>query len=275
MDRLMPPVIGLTGKAGSGKDTFYRLVLAPRGYRRIALADPVRGLALAMALATQMAGRSVPGAYAEFAAMAVAGALLGRVEGTGGVVLDRSVYYYTWYGEEKPREVRRVLQYLGTEVGRNTVDPGLWLFAALDEVRRIVERGGRVAITDVRFPDEAAALRGDTALFRKRYEELGKSAHPLVREALTRTWRGGGLVVPRGLGAVIRIRRRGEGLEGELAAHASEVGVDGVAADHTVEAESLLELKARGDALFGPVEAYLDPEGGRVGPLALEGDQDE
>ncbi|MEC5126616.1 hypothetical protein VSU19_07645, partial [Verrucomicrobiales bacterium BCK34] len=109
-----------------------------RGYQRIARADPVRGLALGLALATQMAGRSLPGAYAEFAAMAVAGALLGNAPGAAGgmAVLDRTAYYYTWYGGTKPPEVRRALQYLGTEVGRGNVDPGIWIFAALQEVRR-------------------------------------------------------------------------------------------------------------------------------------------
>ena len=255
----MPPVIGITGKAGSGKDTFYRLVLAPRGYVRVAFADAVRGVALSMAVATQMASRTVPGAYAEFACLAVAGALLGDFPAPGGgtrVALDHTAYYYTWYGQEKPRSVRRILQHLGTEVGR-ALDPGLWVYAALQEVKRIVERGGRVAITDVRYPNEAAALRGDTAHMRRIYERQGKEAHPLVRDALERTGHGGGLVVPQGLGAVVRVRRPGEGLEGAEAQHASEVEVDAVPADHEVEAGSLLELKRRGDELFGPVEDYL------------------
>lgn len=251
----LPPVIGLTGKAGSGKDTFYRLVLAPRGYRRIALADPVRGLALGLALISHAASRTMPAAYAEFSALAVSGALL-RSDGQD-TWLDQSAYYYTWYGEKKSPEVRRVLQHLGTEVGR-PLDPGIWAYAALMEIRRIVEGGGRVAVTDVRFPNEAAALRGDTAFLRRQYEELGKGgSHPLIREALTRSWRGGGLVVPRELGMVVRVAREGEGLEGELGKHASEKGVDGIVPDRTIRASSLLELKRLGDEWAGPVEDYL------------------
>lgn len=256
---LMPPVVGLTGKAGAGKDTFYRLVLAPRGYVRLALADPIRGLALGLALVEGMAARTLPGAYVEFSALAVAGALMGASRGeVPGAYLDLTAYYYTWYGQEKSPEVRRILQRLGTEVGQG-LDPGLWLYAALREVRAIVGAGGRVALTDLRFPHEAAALRGDTAHLRRLYEGLDRSAHPLVREALTRTWHGGGLVVPHGMGVVIRVRREGEGLEGELGEHPSEKGVEGIRPDHEVAASSLLGLKAAGDELFGPVEAYLSP----------------
>ena len=252
---MMPPVIGLAGPARSGKDTFYRLVLAPRKYVRLASADAVRGVAYSIALAEATVARTLPGAYAEFACLAAAGALL-SMEG-GRIRPDTTAAFYTWWGVEKPRNVRRALQRIGTEVGRETLDPGLWIFALLPEVRRIVEAGGRVAITDVRFPNEAAALRGDTAHFRREYEALGQRAHPLIREALTRTWHGGGLVVPQGMGAIIRVRRPGEALEGEEARHASEVEVGRIQADHEVEAESLLELKRRGDELFGPVEEYL------------------
>lgn len=252
---LLPPVIGLTGKAGAGKDSFYRLVLAPRGYRRIALADAVRGLALGLALIGHAASRTLPAAYADFSALAVSGALL-RTDGEN-TWLDVSAYYYTWYGEKKSPEVRRILQHLGTEVGRS-LDPGIWVYAALGEIRRIVEAGGRVAVTDVRYPNEAAALRGDTAYLRKIYEALDKNnAHPLIRESLTRTWHGGGLVVPQGMGAIIRVVRDGEGLEGELGEHASERAVDEIEPDHTIRASSLRELKALGDELAGPVEAYI------------------
>lgn len=256
----MPPVVGLLGKAGAGKDTFYRLVLAPRGYVRLALADPIRGLALGLSLMEGMAARTLPGAYVEFSALAVAGALLGSAQGAGvpGAYLDLTAYYYTWYGQQKSPEVRRILQRLGTEVGQG-LDPGLWLYATLRETKAIVEAGGRVAITDLRFPHEAAALKGDTAGLRRLYEGLGRAAHPLVREALTRTWHGGGLVVPRGMGVVIRVRREEEGLEGELGEHPSEKGVEEAQPDHEVAASSLLELKAAGDRLFGPVEAYLSP----------------
>jgi hypothetical protein len=250
---MMPPVIGLTGKAGAGKDSFYRLVLAPRGYIRLAFADAVRGAALGIALATHMGARSLPDGYADFACLAISGALVGGKP--GGFFLDRSAYYYTWYGQEKDREVRRALQHLGTEVGRG-LDPNLWVYALLQEVKRVVEAGGRVAITDVRFPNEAAALRGDVEGVLAPYLEA-QNAILHVQAAVAETWEKGGLVVPRGLGAVIRVRRTGEGLEGEAGRHASELGVEAIQPDHVVEAGSLMELKEKGDELFGPVWPYL------------------
>jgi hypothetical protein len=256
---MMPPVIGLTGKAGAGKDSFYRLVLAPRGYIRLALADAVKGAALSIALATNMRARSMPDGYADFACLAVSGAL---VAGTpGGFFLDRSAYYYTWYGQKKDPEVRRVLQRLGTEVGRE-LDPNLWVYALLLEAKRIVEAGGRVAITDVRFPNEAAALRGDVEGVLAPYLDT-QSALLYVQAAMSETWEKGGLVVPPGLGAVIRVKRAGEGLDGEAGWHASELSVEAVRPDHVIEADSLVELKEKGDELFGPVWPYLEGANGR------------
>lgn len=231
---LAPPVIGLTGQARSGKDTFYRLVLAPRGYIRIALADPVRALGLALRLPRR-------------------DGLKGRVLALAGLEEDGKAYYYAWYGQAKSPEVRKTLQLLGTELGRQEIDPGIWLYIALQEVKRIVEAGGRVAITDIRFPNEAAAIRGDTSYLASSYP---KGLTP-IGEALVRTWDEGGLAVPPGMGVVLRIRRPGEGLEGELGEHVSERSLEGVAWDHEVVASSLIELKRAGEALMGPVEDYL------------------
>lgn len=54
-------------------------------------------------------------------------------------------------------EVRRLLQVLGTEVGRNTLGPDVWVHAWR---RRVVALGSAcVVAADVRFPNEAAAIR--------------------------------------------------------------------------------------------------------------------
>jgi hypothetical protein len=44
---------------------------------------------------------------------------------------------------------------LGTEVGRNIIDPQLWIEMALGDV----EIGDKIVVTDVRFPDEAQEIK--------------------------------------------------------------------------------------------------------------------
>ena len=49
------------------------------------------------------------------------------------------------------------MQSLGTQWGRDLVDPGLWLRATMDQVDKIADRF--TVIDDVRFDNEAEAIR--------------------------------------------------------------------------------------------------------------------
>lgn len=275
----LPPLIGLTGKAGHGKDSFYALVLAPRGYQRVALADAVKGLALVasvvenempylqaraiealapleahvLALTSKMVEFD-PKKYAEVYGKfrhAFAESLVPSDKRVLGATLDR---YYQYFGAKKSPRVRAELQFLGTEVGR-AIDPGLWVQLALTEVKGLLESGQRVCVTDVRFPNEGWAVRGDVEQMRAAYE--AGPFLPATKQALTRDWSSGGLLPPAGLGAVIRVVREGyEGLPEDLANHPSETSVTQVAADYEVRASSLADLMAAGDDLAGPILDY-------------------
>lgn len=54
--------------------------------------------------------------------------------------------------------IRKMLQTLGTEWGRNTIDPDFWVKVAMRNVDHALAAGYAVAITDVRFPNEAKAV---------------------------------------------------------------------------------------------------------------------
>lgn len=56
-------------------------------------------------------------------------------------------------------EVRMLLQRLGTEVGRNLFGENFWVDQVFSEVRRIIDSGGRVAVTGVRYQNELTALK--------------------------------------------------------------------------------------------------------------------
>lgn len=221
----MKPIIALSGKAGHGKDSFYRLVLAPEGYHRIGLADPVKAV------------------------------YLHRLALPDTSPVAAALHYYQAFGAAKTVETRRALQQIGTDEVRAHIDPFFWIWLALREIKVLVEGGERVAVTDCRFPNEAAALRGDREAVWNEYrtlQERGGATDPRVMHDLMGTWDEGGLLPPPGMGWVVRVinRNRG-GLEGEAGRHASERGVEEIIPDLTVEAASLLELKARGRALLG------------------------
>lgn len=121
------PIIGLTGRARSGKDTFAARLVDNHGYTRVALADPVREAALALDPLIEEGWR-----------------------------LTEYVAAHGWEEAKAHPEVRRTLQRLGTEAG--------WMFHGEDLWTRradaaIEAAGGPVVITDIRMPHETAWLK--------------------------------------------------------------------------------------------------------------------
>lgn len=116
-------IIGLCGPAGAGKSTVAAHLVAHHGFVRVRFAGPLK----AMMRALGCSEREVDGNLKEAPC-----ALLGG------------------------RTPRQAMQWLGTEWGREMVDPQLWLRAWAAEA----ERHDRVVCDDVRFPNEEAAIRG-------------------------------------------------------------------------------------------------------------------
>lgn len=126
----LPQYIGLHGFAGAGKDTVAK-ILEKYGYTRVAFGDKLRE------------------------ALYVLNPLV--EEGYGGVEY-RVQYLVDKYGWDSVKrnspEVRRLLQVLGTEVGREMIDQNVWVnsvFKALEEDKKYV-------FTDVRFVNEHQAI---------------------------------------------------------------------------------------------------------------------
>lgn len=118
-------LVGLTGAAGCGKNTVAEILL-DRGFVHFGFADPVyRGVA----------------------------AILGVPESS---LRDRSAKETPigWLGKS-PREL---LQTLGTEWGRDTIADDIWIRIALRQAEEI-RRHANCCITDVRFENEAEAIR--------------------------------------------------------------------------------------------------------------------
>ena len=134
-------LIGLSGVARSGKDTAGRLLAAHHGFHVSGFADPMR---------TQAAA-------------------IDPVVGYEGGALVHYTQALTRYGYDGAKvrfpELRRFLQRLGTEGGRDIYGPDWWIerWRADNGVRSV--RGvwsfeqPLMAITDVRFANEASQIR--------------------------------------------------------------------------------------------------------------------
>lgn len=128
------PLIGISGAAGAGKDTLASH-LAPFGYVRVAFADPLRDMALAI------------------------DPLIG-INPWDRATSTRLSDYVTAAGWDRAKqhpEVRRFLQRLGTEGVRNFFGADTWVRLAEE---RIADLGDvPVVITDVRYPNEVELVR--------------------------------------------------------------------------------------------------------------------
>ena len=64
-----------------------------------------------------------------------------------------------WVEAKKNPEIRRMLQVEGTEGGRNVFGENVWVDVMVKRVKEHMEAGKNVAVTGIRFPNEAQAIR--------------------------------------------------------------------------------------------------------------------
>ncbi len=129
-------IIGLSGYAQTGKDTVAEHLISNYNYRRVAFADPIRK---ALYKLDPVVG------VGEFSSVHLRSA----VDGMG------------W--EETKRispETRRLLQVLGTEVGREMFGPDFWVNQAMNGVGKF----DKIVFTDVRFPNEYRAIKARSGI---------------------------------------------------------------------------------------------------------------
>lgn len=150
------PVIGVCGRARTGKDTAAEAILRMGGGAyRYSFADPLRAMVRA------------------------------------GWGVDAGDPYWQRHKEASMaefcgRSLRHVLQTLGTEWGREHIHPDVWVRRAADE---LATRGPGMVIADVRFGNEATWIRGvggllihltrpDAAAVRSHASERGVAREP-------------------------------------------------------------------------------------------------
>jgi len=127
----LPPLIGLIGRMGVGKDTAGSELVQHYGFARVAFAGVLKDLALDIN----------PIVLCDSARR-----LVDVVDAAG------------WDGAKANPEVRRFLQRLGDRI-RVRLGDSVWVDRAMAEIAWLRAGGDPVVITDVRYANEAEAVR--------------------------------------------------------------------------------------------------------------------
>jgi hypothetical protein len=132
-------IIALSGFARSGKDEAAKVLVEEYGFTKVAFADKLREVLYALNPLVGIDGEPFEGGLDYI---------------TVQMVIDR----YGWDGykeTEHGKEIRRLLQRLGTEAGRQTLWDSIWIDAALTGL----PEDAKVVVSDARFYNEFDAVR--------------------------------------------------------------------------------------------------------------------
>lgn len=122
----MIKLVGICGKAGSGKDTIGDYLIKKYDFKKIALADPIKRLVKDI------------------------------------FVLDDYTVYDRVAREKKLKNwpnwtVRKLLQFIGTELFRDKIDDEIWVKSLWYKIKKDTKH--HYVISDLRFPNELNFLR--------------------------------------------------------------------------------------------------------------------
>ena len=142
MGFVLVEIIGLSGYARSGKDEAAKVLVEEFGFTRVAFADKWREVLYQLNPIIEVDAHS---------------------DGEGGIrrvhsYLQDLINAYGWDGYKETRfgpEIRRLLQRLGTEAGRQTLWDSIWIDAALTGH----DDDAKLVLTDCRFPNEYEAIK--------------------------------------------------------------------------------------------------------------------
>lgn len=153
-------IIGLTGLAGTGKDTVANLLCAHLEFARYAFAEPLRheivnAFGIDARLLTDRHTKEVPTpelALSRCVDQAFIGTMYQHLANN-----DAKAFFEQ---QDAPRSPRQVMQWWGTEYRREKFGRQYWTQRLTGRVLMQQHNGQRLhVITDVRFPEEAAAIR--------------------------------------------------------------------------------------------------------------------
>lgn len=160
-------IIGLSGYARSGKDEAAKILVEEFGFTRVAFADKLREVLYALNPIVSKSGDFEADFNGE------------------PLYLQTVIDHYGWDGyKESPfgPEIRRLLQRLGTEAGRQALWDTIWIDATLTGF----DADAKVVVSDARFFNEFDAIRERGGeIWRIEREGVGPTNnHPSETEAV-------------------------------------------------------------------------------------------
>lgn len=148
-----PILIGLGGRYGSGKDAFADFLVEQHGFVKLGMSQPLNAALLTLnPFIPVMRGWSLD----EYFQWAEANEWHPSKDLTTYRILHEIVGYTE---AKRVPEVRRLLQALGTDVGRNMLGEDVWVNAAARTIQQHRSAGSPVAITGIRYPNEQQVIK--------------------------------------------------------------------------------------------------------------------
>lgn len=151
----MTQVIGIGGKLQHGKDVVADHLVNELGWQKIGMSDALHEIMLVL-------NPFIPVQKIKITKRKFLGIKFGeKGESYTGVIRYADLVEKVGYVEaKKDSEVRRLLQVMGTEVGRKMIDTNIWTKAMTKKVRQAKKEGATgVIVTGIRFPNESKAIK--------------------------------------------------------------------------------------------------------------------
>lgn len=151
----MTEVIGIGGKLQHGKDVVADHLVDELGWQKIGMSDALNEVLTVL-------NPYIPVQKIKVTDRKFLGVKFGsKSESYLGVIRYADLVEKVGYVEaKKDPEVRRLLQVMGTEVGRKMIDTNLWVKMMSKKVRELKKQGvPGVVVTGIRFPNESKAIK--------------------------------------------------------------------------------------------------------------------
>lgn len=138
-------LIGIGGLLHAGKDAVSDYLVGEHGWRKLGMSDTLNEALLQMNPYIPLAMMEDPSGD---------GSVIGKF------LPYRDLHDRHGYVDAKKfEEVRRLLQELGTGVGRNMIDTNVWVDMAVRKFDALRDAGFDVIVTGMRYPNELEAVR--------------------------------------------------------------------------------------------------------------------
>lgn len=140
----MTHIIGIGGKLASGKDAIADYLVEKHGWAKLGMSD-------ALAEALEVLNPHIP----------VENSVLGIISSTSWVRYKDYLSEHGYVKAKENPEVRRLLQVLGTQVGRELISESVWTDIVARRARTASRFAPGVIITGIRFPNELELISDD------------------------------------------------------------------------------------------------------------------